>query len=104
MMEQGLCNRLMVLRILKAIGYKPKNSIRAVLFMNEENGVKGGLKYAELAKINNETHIAAIESDEGGFTPRGFGFQAPDELIAKTSKKWDNAFEALPHQSHSKRI
>jgi carboxypeptidase Q len=41
--------------------------------MNEENGLRGGNKYAELAKLNNENHIAAIESDAGGFVPRGFG-------------------------------
>ncbi|MBC3784244.1 hypothetical protein FHK02_660 [Spirosoma sp. LMG 31448] len=41
--------------------------------MNEENGLRGGVKYADLAKANNEKHIAAVESDNGGFTPRGFG-------------------------------
>jgi carboxypeptidase Q len=70
----GVMQSLEVLRILKATGYHPKNTIRAVFFMNEENGDKGGQKYAELAAKNKEDHIAAIETDEGGFTPRGFGF------------------------------
>jgi len=70
----GVVQSLEVLRILKVLGYHPKNSIRAVFFMNEENGDKGGEKYAELAAKNKEDHIAAIETDEGGFTPRGFGF------------------------------
>ncbi|MCY7359765.1 MAG: M20/M25/M40 family metallo-hydrolase [Rudanella sp.] len=69
----GCVQSIEVLRILKALGIKPKRTIRAVMFMNEENGLRGGIKYADLAKQNNETHIAAIESDEGGFTPRGFG-------------------------------
>ncbi len=69
----GCVQSIEVLRILKALGIKPKRTIRAVMFMNEENGLKGGIKYADLAKANNEKHIAAIESDEGGFTPRGFG-------------------------------
>jgi carboxypeptidase Q len=45
-----------VLRIFKATGYKPKNSVRAVFFMNEENGHKGGTKYAELAAQIKKTH------------------------------------------------
>jgi carboxypeptidase Q len=69
----GCVQSIEVLRILKALGIKPKRTIRAVMFMNEENGLRGGIKYADLAKQNNEKHIAAIESDEGGFTPRGFG-------------------------------
>lgn len=38
-----------VLRLLKLSGIKPKRSIRVVLFMNEENGLRGGNKYAEIA-------------------------------------------------------
>ena len=68
----GCVQSIEVLRILKTMGYKPKRTIRAVMFMNEENGLRGGQKYAEMAKQNKENHIAAIESDRGGFTPRGF--------------------------------
>lgn len=68
----GVVQSMEVLRIFKAIGYQPKNTIRAVLFMNEENGNRGGKKYATLAAENNEVHIAALESDRGGFSPRGF--------------------------------
>ncbi len=45
--------------------------------MNEENGLRGGKEYAKQAKLKKETHIAAIESDAGGFSPRGFSFEAP---------------------------
>jgi hypothetical protein len=78
----GVMQSVEVLRILKTIGYRPKNSVRAVFFINEENGDKGGEKYAELAAQNKEDHIAAIETDLGGFTPRGFGFDgvSPDAL------------------------
>lgn len=69
----GCVQSIEVLRMLKVLGIRPKRTIRAVMFMNEENGLRGGIKYADLAKQNNEKHIAAIESDEGGFTPRGFG-------------------------------
>ena len=73
----GCVQSMEVIRIFNAIGYKPKHSIRAVLFMNEENGLRGGKEYAKQAKLKKETHIAAIESDAGGFSPRGFSFEAP---------------------------
>jgi hypothetical protein len=69
----GVVQTMEVLRTLKALDYHPKRTIRFVLFANEENGTKGGLKYAELAKRNNEKHIFALESDDGGFTPRAIG-------------------------------
>jgi carboxypeptidase Q len=90
----GVMQSVEVLRILKAIGYHPKNTIRAVFFMNEENGDKGGIKYAELAAQNKEEHIAAIESDLGGFTPRGFGFSgASPEMIQSINQHWKKLFE-----------
>lgn len=70
----GVVQSIEVARLLKLNGLKPKHTIRIVLFMNEENGLRGGKKYAEEAKKNNENHIAALESDSGGFTPRGFSF------------------------------
>ena len=69
----GCIQSIEVLRLMKALDHKPKRTIRAVMFMNEENGLRGGRKYAELAKENKENHIAAMESDRGGFLPIGFG-------------------------------
>lgn len=79
----GIVQSIEVLRIFKALGIKPKRTIRAVAFMNEENGLRGGKKYAELAKLKNEKHIAAIESDAGGFSPRGFS----SEMDVERKKK-----------------
>lgn len=80
----GIVQSMEVARLFKNLGIKPKHTIRIVLFMNEENGNRGGVKYAELAKQNNEKHIFALESDNGGFTPRGFGMQgASADLLAK---------------------
>ncbi|MFM6936986.1 MAG: M20/M25/M40 family metallo-hydrolase, partial [Aquirufa sp.] len=62
----GVVHTMEVLRVLKALNYKPKRTIRFVLFANEENGVRGGNEYANQAKLNNENHILALESDEGG--------------------------------------
>jgi carboxypeptidase Q len=90
----GVMQSAEVLRILKATGYRPKNSIRAVFFMNEENGHKGGIKYAELAAANKEEHIAAIETDEGGFTPRGFSFEGVSpSFLKEINKNWKGLFE-----------
>ena len=75
-----------VLNIFKTLNYKPKRTIRVVLFMNEENGLKGGKEYAKLAKLNNENHVFALESDLGGFTPRGFSFENFSKEIFKIKK------------------
>ncbi|MFD0761187.1 M20/M25/M40 family metallo-hydrolase [Lutibacter aestuarii] len=77
----GIVQSIEVLRLLKLNNIKPKHTIRVVLFMNEENGLRGGKKYAEEAKKNNEIHVAALESDSGGFTPRGFTFDANSKNI-----------------------
>ena len=89
----GVMGSVEAVRILKVLGYKPKNTIRAVFFMNEENGDKGGIKYAELAAQNKEEHIAAIESDLGGFTPRGFGFTGLTSHQFKNLASWKTLFE-----------
>ncbi len=88
----GCVQSIEVLRIFKSMGYKPKRTIRAVMFMNEENGLRGGTKYAELAAQNKEKHIAAIESDRGGFTPRGFTMTAPQRVKDKV-KSWKPLLE-----------
>ena len=82
----GVMQSVEVLRIFKSLKIKPKHTIRAVMFMNEENGLRGGMKYAEIAKQNNEMHIAALESDEGGFTPRGFSVENAPQALAHFSK------------------
>ncbi len=69
----GIVQSMEVIRLFKTLGIQPKRTIRAVMFMNEENGLAGGKKYAELAKENQEIHLAAIESDNGGFSPIALG-------------------------------
>ena len=94
----GVVQSMEALRILKQLNFKPKNTIRVVLFMNEENGNRGGKKYAELAQTNKENHVFALESDSGGFSPRGFSFECNDEEFAKFSS-WKGLFE--PYLIHS---
>lgn len=88
----GCVQSIEVLRIFKAMGYKPKRTIRAVMFMNEENGLRGGTEYAAQGLKNKENHIAAVESDRGGFTPRGFTMTGNDVAKAKI-RSWENLFE-----------
>ena len=87
----GIVQSMEVLRILKDLNYSPKRTIRVVLFANEENGLRGGTKYAEAARLNNEKHFFALESDAGGFTPRGFSFDTSEKEF-KTIKKFENLF------------
>jgi carboxypeptidase Q len=72
----GIVQSLEVAYLFKKNNIRPKNTIRIVFFMNEENGTRGAKKYAELAKLNKENHIGGLESDAGGHTPRGFSIQA----------------------------
>ncbi|MBC7850222.1 MAG: M20/M25/M40 family metallo-hydrolase [Chitinophagaceae bacterium] len=88
----GCVHSIEILRALKAIGYKPKRTLRVVLFANEENGLRGGNKYAEEAKAKGETHYFALESDAGGFTPRGFGFTMKPEQLVKV-QQWSDLFK-----------
>jgi hypothetical protein len=85
----GIVQTIEILRAFKAIGFHPKHTIRFVLFANEENGLRGGNKYAAEAKAKNEKHIFALESDAGSFTPRGFGFNVSDEQVARV-QKWSS--------------
>ncbi|MCQ0111915.1 M20/M25/M40 family metallo-hydrolase [Zhouia amylolytica] len=88
----GCVQSMEVLHLLKKTGYKPKRTIRVVMFMNEENGLRGGNKYAEVAKAKGENHVFALESDSGGFTPRGFSFDCSDENFEKITA-WKPLFE-----------
>ena len=84
----GCVQSLEVLHLFQTLGIRPKHTLRAVMFMNEENGLRGGLKYAEEAKRLNEKHLAAIETDAGGFTPRGFDIDASASVVSKI-KSWE---------------
>jgi len=72
----GIMHCFEALRILRTLKYKPQNTLRVVFWINEENGTRGANEYARLSKENAENHIAAFESDRGGFTPRGFGLDS----------------------------
>ncbi|MGB3469106.1 MAG: M20/M25/M40 family metallo-hydrolase [Cyclobacteriaceae bacterium] len=82
----GIVHSIEALRILKKLGYRPNHTIRCVLFMNEENGNRGGETYAREASEKKEKHICAIESDSGGFLPLGFNINGSDEQVKMVQK------------------
>lgn len=91
----GCVHAMQVMQLIKRLNYQPKRTIRCVLFMNEENGLKGALKYAEVSNANNEFHMAAIESDAGGFTPRGFACTGDESVFNDHLKKVIDRFSLL---------
>ena len=88
----GVVQSIEVLHLLNLMNIKPKHSIRVVLFMNEENGNRGGKHYAERAAAKNEKHLMALESDRGGFSPRGFSVNGTEKQLNRI-KKWGDLFE-----------
>ncbi len=89
----GIVHSIEALRLLKKFELRPKRTIRVVLFMNEENGLRGGIEYAKKNR-GNEKHIVAIESDIGGFTPRGFGISC-DSVQFQKFDKWSYLLESI---------
>ena len=89
----GCVHSMDVLQLLKRLDYKPKRTIRCVLFMNEENGLAGGLSYAEASNKKGEFHLAAIESDAGGFTPKGFSADGDASIF---TEKFQNVIKWFP--------
>ena len=70
------------LRLMKALGMRPRRTVRAVLFTNEENGLRGGLAYRDQHRDELAQHVLMLESDAGVFRPRGFGFSGSEEARA----------------------
>ncbi len=64
--------------MIKKLGLAPRRTIRVVLFTNEENGVRGGRAYAADHAAELGKTVFALESDSGGFAPRGLTLQAKD--------------------------
>ena len=89
----GVVQSIEVLHLLKLMNIRPKHTLRVVLFMNEENGNRGGIHYAEKAASKNEKHLMALESDRGGFSPRGFSVSGTNEQL-EAIVNWKPLFEA----------
>ena len=94
----GIVQSMEVLNIFRQLNYSPKRTIRVVMFTGQKIGLRGGKRYAEIAKQNNEKHLFALESDVGGFSPRGFSFEADNDQF-KNINNWQNYFK--PYQTGS---
>jgi hypothetical protein len=82
----GCIQALEVPDLFKRLGIRPKRSIRCVFYINEENGIRGAKEYARAADSLGLYHLAAIESDRGAFTPRGFFVEADTAIIAELNQ------------------
>jgi hypothetical protein len=97
----GCMQAIEVLSLFRKLGLRPKRTVRAVMFMNEENGMRGGKAYAVDPGRAPEKHIALIESDRGGFAPRGFTTDA-DSTVFERVRQWAPCFEALKASSFAR--
>jgi carboxypeptidase Q len=68
------------LSTLRRLGLRPRRTIRVVLWTNEENGLAGATRYRDDHADEIERHVAAIESDSGGFSPLGFSVELEDKV------------------------
>lgn len=89
----GCVQSIEVLRLFRTLGVKPRHTIRCVLFTNEENGTRGSTAYAAAAKEKKEKHLFAVETDNGGFQPRGFNLGSTQGPVHERAARWRTLFE-----------
>jgi carboxypeptidase Q len=68
----GVAMVMETLRLLKTLGLVPRRTVRGVLYMNEENGLRGAKAYAEAHAAELSRHVAALETDSGAGRPTGW--------------------------------
>jgi carboxypeptidase Q len=66
------------LRLMKALGLRPRRTVRLVLFENEESGLRGASAYADRYEAHAARHVFALEADSGVFAPAALGFTGSD--------------------------
>lgn len=87
----GCVQSMAILENMVQLGIRPRHTVRCVLFMNEENGSRGAKRYAQQALERGEIHVAALESDRGGFSPRGFaveGIEGIEQTALARLREW----------------
>lgn len=89
----GVVQAIEVLRLFRTLGLKPRHTLRCVLFTNEENGLRGSTAYAGAVKEKREKHLLAIETDSGGFQPRGFNLGSTQGDAHQRAARWRPLFE-----------
>jgi hypothetical protein len=83
----GAVTMMQAITVLRRLGLVPRRTIRTVLFTNEENGLRGGRAYAKDHAAELANTVLAVESDSGGFVPRGFGVRARPEVQDKAQAR-----------------
>ncbi len=81
----GVAHALESVALLARLGLRPRRTIRVVLFANEEHGLSGAAAYREQHRFELKRHMLALESDRGGFSPRGFATDANPAALAQLS-------------------
>lgn len=90
----GVVQSIEVLRLFRVLGLEPRHTVRCVLFTNEENGTRGSSAYVSAMKDQGEHHVLAVESDNGGFQPRGFNLGSTQgDAHERVAAKWRALFE-----------
>lgn len=89
----GCLQAVEVLRSFKVLGIQPKRTLRAVLWVDEENNWNGNTVYSEISKESKENNIVAFESDRGVFMPFGFYIDTDNELALQRIRTWKSYFE-----------
>lgn len=77
----GVVQSIETIATFQILKIKPKHTIRCVLYMNEENGNRGGKGYAKYVQEYHEKHLFALETDRGGFSPRGFSIDGTEDQV-----------------------
>ncbi|HTR98221.1 MAG TPA: M28 family peptidase [Bacteroidota bacterium] len=88
----GCVQAIEALDLIRSLGLRPRKTIRAVMFMNEENGLRGGRAYPVDPLRGGERPVAMIESDAGGFAPRGFYVEA-DSTVRSRIARWQGLLD-----------
>ena len=81
-------------RLLKELGLVPRRTIRVVLFIDEETGLRGARRYAKLSGSELRAHVAAIEADTGADDPLGFSVSQGGKAL-KLVKEWAKMLEPI---------
>ncbi|HPF70384.1 MAG TPA: M20/M25/M40 family metallo-hydrolase, partial [Candidatus Krumholzibacteria bacterium] len=78
----GCLQALGAARQLLAGGARPARTVRVVFWTSEETGGQGGKAYLEAHAGELDRHVVALESDSGGFAPRGFSAMGDSLIVA----------------------
>jgi len=82
----GVATTLGAAKAIKLSGFKPKRTIRFVLFTGEEQGLLGSLAYTKTHKDELPNHVAALILDNGQGPVVKLDLGGRDDLIAAVKK------------------